>query len=69
LPTSSPEFKTGDRVQIADTIGDIIEKTLLVTPVRTIKNAEITIASSMVMVSHIINFSSSVGGASFFPSP
>ncbi len=52
-------FKIGDRVQIADTVGDVLEKTLLVTRVRTIKNVEVTIANSMVLNSHIINFSSS----------
>ncbi len=52
-------FKTGDRVKIADTIGDIIDKTLLVTRVRTIKNVDITIPNAMVLGSHIINFSSS----------
>ncbi len=50
-------FRIGDRVKIADTIGDVIEKTLLVTRVKTIKNVEITIANSMVLGSHIINFS------------
>ncbi|MGH9513394.1 MAG: mechanosensitive ion channel family protein [Terriglobales bacterium] len=50
-------FKTGDRVKIADTTGDVIEKNLLVTRVRTIKNVEVTIANSMVLGSHIINFS------------
>lgn len=49
----------GDRVKIADTIGNIVEKNLLVTRVRTIKNVEITIANSMVLGSHIVNFSSS----------
>lgn len=52
-------FKVGDRVKIADTVGDIIEKTLLVTRVRTIKNVDIAVPNSMVMGSHIINFSSS----------
>lgn len=52
-------FKIGDRVKIADTMGDVIEKTLLVTRVRTIKNVEITIANAMVLGTHIINFSSS----------
>lgn len=52
-------FKIGDRVKIADTIGDVIEKTLLVTRVRTVKNVDITIPNSMVLGSHIINFSSS----------
>ena len=52
-------FKLGDRVKIADTMGDVIEKTLLVTRIRTIKNVEITIANAMVLSSHIINFSAS----------
>lgn len=52
-------FKIGDRVKIADTMGDIIEKTLLVTRVRTIKNVDITIPNGMVLGSHIINYSSS----------
>lgn len=52
-------FRLGDRVQIADTIGDVVEVSLLVTRVRTIKNVEITIANSMVLSSHIINFSGS----------
>jgi small-conductance mechanosensitive channel len=53
-------FQVGDRVQIADTVGDVIESSLLVTRIRTIKNVEITIANSMVLGSHIINFSASV---------
>lgn len=52
-------FKIGDRVQIADTIGDVVEKTLLVTRVRTIKNVDITVPNSMVLGSHIVNYSSS----------
>ena len=53
-------FRLGDRVQIADTVGDVIESSLLVTRIRTIKNVEITIANSMVLSSHIINFSGSI---------
>ncbi len=52
-------FKLGDRVKIADTMGDVVEKTLLVTRIRTIKNVDITIPNSMVLGSHIINYSSS----------
>ncbi len=52
-------FRVGDRVRIADTTGDVMEKTLLVTRVRTIKNEDITIPNAMVLASHIINFSSS----------
>jgi hypothetical protein len=51
-------FQIGDRVRIADTVGDVVEKTLLVTRVRTIKNVDITIPNSMVLGSHIINYSS-----------
>ena len=52
-------FKVGDRVQMSDTIGDVIECSLLVTRLRTIKNVEVTIANSMVLSSHIVNFSAS----------
>jgi small-conductance mechanosensitive channel len=50
-------FNVGDRVKIADTMGDVVEKTLLVTRVRTIKNVEVTIPNSMVLGSHMINLS------------
>ncbi len=53
-------FKIGDRVKIADTVGDVTERTLLITRVRTIKNVEVTIANAMVLGSHIVNFSASV---------
>ena len=51
-------FNVGDRVKIADTMGDVLEKTLLVTRIRTVKNVEVTIPNSMVLGSHMINFSS-----------
>jgi small-conductance mechanosensitive channel len=54
-------FKIGDRVKIADTMGDVTERTLLITRIRTIKNVEITIANAMVLGSHIFNFSASAG--------
>lgn len=57
--TYTRAFSVGDRVKIADTVGDVIEKTLLITRVRTIKNVDITIPNAMVLGSHIVNFSSS----------
>jgi len=51
-------FQLGDRVKIADTVGDVVEKTLLVTRVRTPKNVDITVPNAMVLASHIINYSS-----------
>ena len=52
-------FRLGDRVKIAETMGDVMEKTLLVTRIRTIKNVDVSIPNAMVLGSHIINFSSS----------
>jgi small-conductance mechanosensitive channel len=50
-------FGLGDRVRIADAMGDVVEKSLLVTRIRTVKNVEITIPNSLVLNSHMINFS------------
>ena len=41
-------FQIGNRVQIAGTLGDVVEKTLLVTRLRTAKNVDITIPNSLV---------------------
>jgi len=50
-------FKIGDRVRIADAVGDVVERTVFVTRVRTPKNVDITIPNAMVMANHIINYS------------
>jgi small-conductance mechanosensitive channel len=50
-------FQIGNRVQIAGTLGDVVEKTLLVTRLRTAKNVDITIPNSLVLANQIINFS------------
>jgi small-conductance mechanosensitive channel len=57
--TYSRAFIIGDRVQISDTVGDVIEKTLLVTRINTPKNVIVTIPNAMVLGSHIINYSGS----------
>ena len=51
-------FKIGDRVKIGEIAGDVVEKSLLVTRIRTIKNEIISIPNSTVMNSHTINYSS-----------
>jgi small-conductance mechanosensitive channel len=51
-------FTIGDRVKIGEVTGDVIQKTSLVTRVRTIKNEIISIPNSTVMNSHTINYSS-----------
>ena len=51
-------FKIGDRVKIGEVTGDIIEKSLFVTRLRTIKNEIISIPNSSVLNGHTTNFSS-----------
>lgn len=53
-------FEAGDRVQIGDAVGDIVEKTLLVTRLRTPKNVVVTMPNSTVLTSNVINFSASL---------
>jgi len=50
-------FKIGDRIKIGDMTGDVIEKTVLVTRLRTTKNEEITIPNSSVLTGNTINYS------------
>lgn len=50
-------FKIGDRIKIGETSGTVIEKTLLVTRLQTIKNEEITIPNATVLNSNTVNFS------------
>lgn len=52
-------FKLGDRIKLNDTTGNVIEKTPLVTRIRTPKNEVVTIPNSFIMSSHTVNFSSS----------
>ena len=52
-------FRLGDRIKLNDTVGDIIEKTPLVTRVKTPKNEIVTVPNSFVMSSMTTNYSSS----------
>lgn len=52
-------FKIGDRIKLNDTTGNVVEKTPLVTRIRTPKNEVVTIPNSFVMSSHTVNFSQS----------
>jgi small-conductance mechanosensitive channel len=51
-------FHVGDRVRIADTTGDVLQRSLLVTRVRTIKNVEVVIPNSAILSNQVLNFSS-----------
>lgn len=50
-------FQVGDRVRIADSVGDVTEKSLLVTRIRTVKNVELIVPNSAILGAHIVNYS------------
>jgi small-conductance mechanosensitive channel len=50
-------FKTGDRIKVDDVTGDVIEKTLLVTRLRTIKNEIITLPNALILQKNTMNYS------------
>ena len=51
-------FKIGDRIKVGEVIGDVLERRLMVTRLRTVKNEEVVIPNSEILNSSIINFSS-----------
>ena len=52
-------FVIGDRIKIGDVVGDVVEKTVFVTRIKTPKREFITIPNSNVLSSHVINYSTS----------
>ena len=57
--TYTGSFRVGDRVKVGDTVGDVIEKKLFVTRIRTIYNEEVTVPNGLVMQTQIINYTTS----------
>ncbi|RZA04271.1 MAG: mechanosensitive ion channel family protein, partial [Moraxellaceae bacterium] len=51
-------FRIGDRVKIGEVVGDVMEKSMLVTRIKTIKNEDITVPNSLVLSSSTVNYSS-----------
>jgi small-conductance mechanosensitive channel len=51
-------FKIGDRIKIGDITGDVMERNLLVTRIKTAKNEEITIPNSSILGGNTTNYSS-----------
>lgn len=51
-------FKVGDRVRIDELIGDVTEMRLLVTHLRSLKHEEIVVPNSMILNTHVVNYSS-----------
>jgi small-conductance mechanosensitive channel len=50
-------FRTGDRVQVGVVVGDIMETTLMVTRIRSLKNEIVTVPNGAIMGGHVINYS------------
>lgn len=55
--TYTNAFKTGDRIKIGDCTGDVVEKTLFVTRVRTLKNEVVSIPNGQIISSNVTNYS------------
>ncbi|GHV64107.1 mechanosensitive ion channel protein MscS [Bacteroidia bacterium] len=52
-------FKIGDRIKVAENLGNVIEKNSLVTRIRTTKNEIVTIPNSSITSGQTINYSAS----------
>ncbi|MEZ5362642.1 MAG: mechanosensitive ion channel [Bryobacterales bacterium] len=55
--TYTGSFRMGDRINVGGTIGDVVEKTLFVTRLRTIDNEVVSIPNGIVMTGSVINYS------------
>lgn len=55
--TYTRAFVIGDRVKIGETTGDVIERTLLVTRLRTVKNVDVSVPNSILLSNQIVNYS------------
>ncbi|MDX8340088.1 mechanosensitive ion channel family protein [Draconibacterium sp. IB214405] len=49
-------FQIGDRVKIGKTMGDVVEKNLLVTRIKTVKNEDVTIPNATIINTHLWNY-------------
>lgn len=51
-------YRVGDRIKIGDVTGDVVEKSLLVTRLKTIKNEIVTVPNSSVLSGNTVNYTS-----------
>jgi small-conductance mechanosensitive channel len=54
-------FRVGDRIRVGDVFGDVVEKTLFVVRVQTVKKEVITVPNSTILSSNVINYSIAAG--------
>ena len=50
-------FRVGDRITVGEFTGEVTEVRLMVTHLRTIKNEEVVVPNSVVLQSHVVNYS------------
>ena len=50
-------FQLGDRVKINGIVGDVVEKTILITHLNTAKNEDVTIPNANILLGTITNYS------------
>jgi small-conductance mechanosensitive channel len=55
--TFAGTFHVGDRVKIGEVVGDVVQTTLMLTRVRSIRNEIVTIPNSTILAGHIVNYS------------
>ena len=49
-------YKIGDRIKVDDVVGDVVEKTLMITRIKTIKNEDITIPNAKILTGYTVNY-------------
>jgi len=54
-------FKIGDRIKVGEVYGDVIEKTLFVVRIQTIKKEVITVPNSSILSANVVNYSTATG--------
>jgi small-conductance mechanosensitive channel len=60
--TFAGTMHVGDRVKIGDVVGDVLETTMILTRVRSIRNEIVTIPNSTILSGHIVNYSAEARG-------
>jgi small-conductance mechanosensitive channel len=55
-------FRLGDRVQVGDVIGDVTEKTLLVTRIKTFHGETVTLPNSALLAGNTVNYTVAAAG-------
>jgi len=49
-------FETGDRIKVLDVTGDVLEKSLLVTRIKTLENTHITLPNAKILANYVTNY-------------